>query len=269
MEKQPFEQKIDIDQLDFKASDLKKSIGLSYRQINTWDSKGALPSQRQSKAGWRRFTAKEVFVMAICKTLRDNFGVPIEKLGFVKLFMLQKNSNHLQYAMKMMHDGFCVCLLTNLKFAFIMDTDCDVDTLIRLGFLRNDSANHYILLKINPIVNKILAMKNIPPLKTDNVIYKQWMDEVLDGRPQDENESEVLQLIRNDKFKKVTVHTRNGRVVQADTEEDIAGDNWEQKLDEIIGVIKAKSYQTVTINVHDDKIVRLFRHNPIKFSKRQ
>lgn len=270
MDKQPQEQKIDTGQSDFKASDVKKSAGLSYRQINDWDSKGALPNQRQGEAGWRRFTAREVFVMAVCKALRDNFGVPIEKLGFIKSFMLQKDADHFHSALDMIRRyGFTIYLLTDLNETFIMDSDLEIKDLLEMGFFRGDSSGNFILLKMNPIVNQILAMKNIPPLKTSNVIYDSLMKFDLDRTITDGDELEVLKLIRNNSFKKVTIHMQNGKVIQADAEEDISTENRKQQQTELIELIKSKKYQTITVQVHDGKVVRMSRKNPIKFSKRQ
>ena len=60
------------DKRSIQAKDLLFVAGLSYRQLNEWEAKGALPSQRET-AEWRRYTLTEAFVIAIAKTVRDSF----------------------------------------------------------------------------------------------------------------------------------------------------------------------------------------------------
>ena len=263
-------EKLDHKKAVYKASDVKKSAGLSYRQINDWDSKGALPSQRENKAGWRKFTAKEVFVMALCKSLRESFGVPLEKLSFVRKFMLQEKANHFRYSLEMIRDyGLNIYLLTDLKKTFIMDTDLEMEDLFNLGFFRCDDSQNFILMKVNPLVNQILAMKNIPPLKTSDVVYKQYRAFEMSKMTLSEQEKEALKLIRNKDFKKITLHTQKGSIIQADTEEELDAKEWDKKRKEINKLIDSHSYQSLMIQTHDDKIVRISKKRPFKVGKRQ
>ena len=67
----------------FTASDVKAVGGISYRQLNDWDSKGALPTQRVGSSGWRKFDSRQLFVILICAEIRNKFGVSIEKLAWL------------------------------------------------------------------------------------------------------------------------------------------------------------------------------------------
>ena len=96
------------------AGDLRRASDLSYRQMNDWDSKGALPGRRANKRDWRRFTPREVFAVAVLCELRKRFGVPLEKLTYVREFMLQPGADHLRAATRLMNQpGMGVCLLTD------------------------------------------------------------------------------------------------------------------------------------------------------------
>ena len=257
------------DEIIFKASDAKKA-GISYRQLNDWESKGALPTQRDREAGWRRFSARELFVLLICRTLRQNFGVPVEKLTFITSFMLQKNNDHFGYALGMIQRiGFNFYILTDLQETFMMDCDMEIMDLFRLGFFKSDSSNNYLLIHVNPIINQVLALKEIPPLKTDETIYDRIRDFEHQKTAHDVNELEVLKLLRTKRFSKVIVHTTDGKIEQADTEEEVPPAVWDTKCDAIIKLVKEKKYQTLTIQVRDGKLVRLNRKSPIKFGHPQ
>ncbi len=69
---------------EFKAGDAKKAAGLSYRQLNDWDQKGALAGERASESGWRKFSPRELFAVLICAEIRKRFGVPVESLNWIK-----------------------------------------------------------------------------------------------------------------------------------------------------------------------------------------
>ena len=76
--------------------------GLSYRQLNEWDGKGALPNTGREERKWRRFTPREVFVILVCAELRKNLGIPLESIKYVQEFMLQEKANHFDAAVWLM-----------------------------------------------------------------------------------------------------------------------------------------------------------------------
>ena len=84
--------------------------GISYRQLNDWDSKGALPTQRVRGSGWRKFDSRQLFVILVLAEIRNQFGVSIEKLAWLQKFMLQDGANHFLAAVEMMRLGLAVVL---------------------------------------------------------------------------------------------------------------------------------------------------------------
>ena len=251
---------------DFRASDVKEVAGLSYRQINDWDSKGALPGQREAKEGWRKFTAREVFVLLVCKEIREKFGIPLESLRFVKSFMLQEGADHFRYAVEMMKNyGFTVYLLTDLKETFILDTDLEFEDLFKLGFFRGNESRGYIFLKLNPLVNRLLKWRDLPELKIRNDIYDSLDVARNEERAHSQQESEVLRLIREKAYQRILVYLKGGKVVKVDVEEELSEDELAKREKDIRDILKDKDYQTITIQRHDGRIVRISRKIPIKF----
>ena len=252
----------------FKASDAIKASGLSYRQLNDWEEKGVLSAEREKEAEWRKFTGKELFTLMVCKEMRDRFGVPLESLGYVRSFMSQEGANHFKYAFEMIRDyGMTIYILTDLKSTFVMDTDLEFKDLFQMGFFRLKKSQAFISIKINPIIDRMLALIGIPPLKTSNVIYEA-VDRARQGYTvQGTREADLLNIIRSRKFKRVTVYTDNGDIMRFDTEEELA-DKAKNKLEnQILKVIKEQKFQSITIQIHNGKIVRLSRRSPIKLGK--
>jgi hypothetical protein len=150
---------------EFKPADVKAAAGLSYKVLNDWERKGVFPTDKGRGAGWRKFTLREVFALMVCSEIRQRFGVPVESLRWIKAFMLKEGANHFNYAVETIDKyGFAVWLLTDLKETFIMDTDLEMEELLHLGFLRGASPKGFILLSINPLVNRLLQCHK-PPIK--------------------------------------------------------------------------------------------------------
>ena len=146
----------------FTARDAKGAAGLSYRQFNDWEARGALPSQREQEAGWREFSIRDPFVLMICSDIRKRFGVPLEKLARLKAFMLQKDVDHFNAALRMMKYGLAVFILTDLEEIFVMDADFAIAELLELGYCRYDARQAYVFLCVNPLVNRMLAALKEP-----------------------------------------------------------------------------------------------------------
>ena len=49
-----------------------------------------------------------------------------------------------------------------LKKTFSMDTDTEIGTLLKLGMYRGDKPAHFLAIKINPIVNRLLGCMKEP-----------------------------------------------------------------------------------------------------------
>lgn len=249
---------------EYTASDVKKLAGLSYRQINNWNSKGALPGGREGEEGWHKFSLKDIFAIMVCSEIQQQFNVQLESLKWILSFMQEERTTHLEEAYKSISDfGFNIWLLTDCKTTFIMQSDLEFESLFGMGFFRADEPRGYILLRINPIVNKILSCLTTPiELKTHDRVYRVIRQVKNEASSQCVEELEVLRLIRDGSYKHINVRLKNGRIICAEAEEEIT----DFDRDQILKVIEQNKYQTVTITKHDGKIVRLSRKIPFKLS---
>ena len=253
------------DEKELTASDLQKAAGLSYRQLNSWDEKGILPESRQ-EAGWRKFTANEVFVLLICKELKDRFGISLEKLKTVREYLLQDNHNYLRETIGLTAAaGLTVCLVTDLKEIFIIDNDWEISNFIRGGLLRNEYAQDFIILRLNPLVNSVLKALELETLPTKEDMYDILAAMSFKRTAQNEPEYHLLELVRSKNYRSVTIHLNDGRIIQTDALEELGKNADDGK--EILKIIKEKKFQSIIIDLNDGKVVRLTRKSPVKYNK--
>ena len=216
--------------LKFTASDARKVAGVTYRQLNDWDVKGALPSQRRRSSGWRKFDPKQFFVLLVCAELRKQFGVPIEKLAWLQKFMLQEGADHFSAAVEMMKHGLAVLILTDLSHQFDMDADFALGDLLGMGYYRYDKPQSCVLLLVNPIINKMLAaLKEPVRLDMADTIYDALGSAQAATRVRDTAELEVLKVMRQPNISRITVTQTNDREVLLEIDENAERDGMVQK----------------------------------------
>lgn len=81
----------------YKAADLNKLVGLSYRQLNDWEERaGIVTSERDSAEGWRKFTAEKLMALAVCAAVRRQFSLPLESIGDVYQWLVGKRRESVQ-----------------------------------------------------------------------------------------------------------------------------------------------------------------------------
>ena len=217
----------------FTASDLRKIGGITYRQVNDWDSKGALPNRRAQSSGWRKFDPRQFFVILVCAEIRKQFGIPVEKLAWLQKFMLQDGADHFSVAFEMMRHGLAVMIFTDLSQQFEMDADFAIGDLLNMGYCRNDEAQRYILLLVNPLINKMLAaLKNPIRLEISETIYDALRDAQATTRVRDTAELAVLETMRQPNNSKFTVVQTGDEEVLIEICENVERDGTAQK-DEI------------------------------------
>ena len=246
----------------FTARDVRQAADLSYRQLNDWERKGALPQDEGRGAGWRKYTPREVFVMMVCAELRRRFGVPIERLRFVQAYMLQEGANHLQAAVELMALlGTGVWLVTDLEESFVMDSELEFRELVNHGWLGGDHPRATIWLKVNPLVNKLLSCLKEPiHLRAHGRGYEilRELRESLGVRTAEEHE--ILQLIRSGDYDKIDVEMKNGAIRTIRTNRQVT----EPEGQDLEDLLRQHEYQTLTVTKRDGRIVSIAETVPRK-----
>lgn len=245
---------------ELTAADVKAATGISYRQLNDWDSKGAVSSERASHTGWRKFSTRDVFALLICKEIRDRFGVPVESLRFIRDFMRQDGANHFGVAVGLMSRGLSVWLATDLKEVFEMDSDAEFEDLLCNGWFRGDEASGLMFIRINPLVNRMLACLKKPiQLKVNLEAYAPFQRmPAITAR-----EQQVIDAIRNRQYSQISVSKKGNDEMLLVLTQEIE----ETKTADLSKLLKASDYQTVTVKRHDGKDTRIIRTETLKLRK--
>lgn len=244
----------------FKAKDVRQLADLSSRQLSDWDGKGALPGTRSGSEGWRRFTPREVFTLMVLSEIRRKFGVPVDRLAFVKNFMLQPGADHFKAAIELIAVlGTGVCILTDLEETFLLDSDIEIANLLSAGMLGTNDPGGYVLVKVNHLVNRILAAtKSTIQLDAHGAGYRIMAEAAAQTRANASEEIELLKAIRSGQFKEIEIKLKDGRIIGGDAHGDVSPED-------LFGLVRDADYVSLKLTKADGKVVRVRRTVPLKY----
>lgn len=235
------------------AGDVRRVTGMSYRQLNDWDERGALPTKPDRDANWRRFTPSQVFVVLVSAELRKRFGVPVERLKFVQEMMLQPGADHFRASVRLMLLlEVEVWLMTDFEKTFIVDSELEFTDLWAHGFFGAglDSA---AFLRLSPLVNRVLSARKEPfQISTEGRRGAALFHAATAANATQTNEErEILQLIRSGDFAKIEVVLRDGNVdrIRTTTHPDVES--------HIAELLKQHDFQTLQITTRDGQVVSI------------
>jgi len=250
------------DDRDYSAREVQEVAGLTARQLNDWDSRGALPLDRERDEGWRRFTPREVFVLAVCAELRRQFGIPVERLKFVQDFMLQEGANHFEAAIRLIEVlGVGVWLLTDFETTFVLDSELEFTDLWHYRFFDASREKGFVLLPINPLVNKLLACLKEPIQLEAHGRCHEIMESVRKMQQvRSQEELLVLEKIRSRDFTRVEVESPDGHV---NTIRTTSRPDPKTKLEKLLD----EPYQRVTLVTKGGKVVSIVQEITTKPSE--
>lgn len=230
----------------FTAGDVRKATGLTSRQLNDWDERGALPHKRDAEAGWRRFTPRDIFVLLVCVEFRKRLGVPVERLKYVREFMLQDGADHLHAAMySMALLGVNVWLLTDFEKTFVMDSELEFQDMFRHGFFSGPGEQGFALLNVSPLVTRFAAALKDP---IELPLHGRGF-EILRQAEGTDAERRVLELIRSGDFTKVEIEMRGGAIKTIRKSKRVDAES------RIAALLDEHDFQRVTITKQDGKVV--------------
>ena len=234
----------------FAPRDVQKNAGLTYRQLNSWDARGLLPPTRED-SGWRRFSPNDLFVLMVLAEMREKLGIPLERLKYVSDLMHRPGANHLVAAGDLMDLlGVGVFILTDLEKTFVMDSELEMKALWGERFFGGDEEAAYVLLKVNPLVNRMVeALTDGGHITAHGRGYKIAEDlRRLHGAASAE-ERRVLDLIRSGEFRSVEVTLRDGEIRTIRTTGSRKNDVG------IIELLAEHDFQKIIVTKSDGKIV--------------
>jgi len=200
--------------------------------------------------------------LMVCSEVRKRYGMPLEKLVWLKSFMLQEKADHFRAAVRMMQHGLAVFIFTDLEGSFDMDADIALADMLKLGYCRYDHPHAYIFICVNPIVNKILtALKQPVRLEISDKVYKARWAADAKFRVQDDAELAVLDAMRHNDVKRFSVTKKWEKEILLEIEQELP------EGADLNSAVSSHDFQTVTIKRHEGKNVRISRTMPKKISR--
>lgn len=236
----------------YSSGEVRDVSGLSYRQLNDWETRGAMPPNPDRDAAWRRFSYREVFALTVCAELRSRFGVSVERLKFVQQFMLQDGADHLTAAVDLMNTlGVGVWLMTDFESVFDMDSELAFADYWKRGYF-GGPIPAFAFLKLNPVVNRILATLPDPVHLPD---HGAGYDMVRALRQQfgvrSAEEFTALDMIRSGDFDKIEIVLKDGTIdrIKTTSHPDV-------KV-RVAELLQQHKYQKITITQREGQVMTI------------
>jgi len=254
----------------YTARHAKELAGLSYRQLNDWEQRGALPGEddRDGEA-WRRFSPSEMFALMICGELKREYGIPLEKLKFILESISGGGDAHFRRAIWLVEQGVSTLLITDMTKTLMIESDLEVEDLVFSEFFRANAFKHSLILRLNGLVEALIPLlENHETRARDESIYrlKYQVDAAL--RVHTIAELELLQAVRNGDFDTITLKIRNNKILEMDGEGTLASEKVHEH-DGHVRIPAENTFETLTVSRHDGHIVRARRKIPRKYSEKE
>lgn len=205
----------------------------------------------------------------ICGEIRQRYGIPVEKTRYVHNFMMAKNADHLAAAIRLMEYGLSIYLLTDFAETFVMDSDLEFADLMELGYFRPDQSQAYVLIRVNDIVNRLLAaLKEPVKIEPDDDLYRFKGELDLTRHVHTQAELDLLQAVRSRNFDQISITVKPWGISEMKSEQNIPQEQIVEK-DGTTYVAITQSFETFSVSHADGKMVRARRQLPMKYSEKE
>lgn len=257
---------------EYKASDLFKLAGLTYRQLHDWENRaGVMTPERATSEGWRRFTVEEVLALIICTTIRRQCALPLDRMRILFRWLMGKTRTAVQEIGAQIAAETIQNMKANEKFAALLRLEGNA---LRQAFMDKDMQYVY-----DKYVSMQLLLKSIRPidhgLKMAQLglpVYLVWLDE-----PMLMCEFEFEEAVAQRLFKKPTIvcminDSFNSALIKlglAPYELDRYSRPLSEHLAElgkrpvlsenerrVIHAIREREYQRITVHIQGGKIIK-------------
>lgn len=260
----------DADVKRYTAGDVRETADLSYRMLNDWEAKGVLPSR--DDLGWRKFSLRELFALAVCAEIRSRFGVPLGDLKWVMRHIVEAKRDYLGDAAEcILILGDPVFILTDLRRRLYLAPAFALERMYQVGYFLDPEENSFLLLRLNPLIRRLLEKLPHPDRLAEafRLPYHGRAREILQPRKRSKatanaTEEEALRLIRDRAYRRVTVFLKDGQIARFEAEQDVDVRALDADVEKLQEIIEGKAHQAIQIKTQDGKLVRVTRSISIK-----
>jgi hypothetical protein len=113
-----------------------------------------------------------------------------------------------------------------------------------------------------------LERAKMPTFKLDTHFksFRAYWDRIHEEADLTQAEKEMIRLIRERDYQRITAYVKGGEVVRVEREEDLTPQEQDKLEHQILEAIRSGEHQTVTLKKCNGKIVRINRIESIKLN---
>lgn len=220
-----------------------KELGESYRVINHWTDLGLLPDDRNESSQWRKFSIIDLVWVLIVQELRE-YGFPLEKIKEARstLFEVAMSSDWPEHELEFhvfltMIKRNVMLLVFKNGFAILMS---DQDKPLQEVLTQGEETGSFLIISLNRIMEKVFPDKDFRPHFSQLAELSQ-------------EEFELINFIRFNDFKRVTVKFTNGKI------QLFEGTKQESLQSNLEDIMRQDKYQKIQVVKADDKVITIER----------
>jgi len=237
----------------FRVSNTK----LTYRQVNSLESNEVLDNTREGR-GWREFSVKDLFYLKMIANARK-YGITNDMLKLLKehLYLKKDDTKLFGFEYDLYYGEYAIlAVFLGVRVGWLLFEDgkslfTDMEGLIMLSGKVHPEAKSYLYMNINEIVIEILGNSKLEKVVPE---YPS-LGSIIRGNNKSnlsKKELEILNLIRNKDYTKVTIMKKPGEKVI------LYGEAIEGKKDitvkEILSLLDTREFVDISIKKRDGKI---------------
>ena len=244
---------------------VKKLTGLTDRQLTDWDHRGAIPVNRESRGGWRRYSPLDVFLLMICWEIRDKFSVPVEKLKFIQKSIISNEPKCIEKLFNAVYIfNLQVFLITDFEKLLLIKPLLEIADMIKKNTFSGRGYEKLIFLNVNRLINKLFKELGLPVPDEEKIEIGRVVFAAQERFKctQSLEETALLALSRQKGIDKVEVKLADGKIKMLRTSEE-RGSGLDKN--EIMDLIDSADFLNISIRKHNGEIIRITREQPLKF----
>ena len=156
---------VKLNEVRLKASDIKRILGISYRQLNDWENRGMLmpkfmrPPEKDGK-GWRKFKILDLVSLGLLKEIK-RYGIPITRFKN-SMGMIFFGFDYMWDGLPYIVYGLNVIFYTNLdswtSYYFMESDEKNLEFPMK-DFLEN---NALLVIPMNRLIDDIFKKLDLP-----------------------------------------------------------------------------------------------------------
>lgn len=239
--------------------------GLTYRQVNDWDSKDLISSTRKTKnTGWRRFSTVDLTKLYIISDLRKiglntkRIRTIINRISASSVFLANmKTRKGKSFEFLELEHAIMACASEVKMLLLVRENEqvyfLEEDKAVFFHFQAENASFPTIILPFFSYLQKIFKV-----LKRDiDTSKNSTVAQLFDGMPS-EKEKKILDIIRKDAYQKITLEKGNGEVINVETTEKTIGRFTDE---DIVEALKGGEYGSVKVVTKQGQKVQIIRED--------